>query len=287
MTGGVDPRRTVLITGCSSGLGLESAVELAGRGWHVVASMREPGKRAALDERTREAGLDPLDVVRLDVTDAESAQRAVKETLELTGGRLDGLVNNAGTASGGAFEDTDEAEWQRVLDTNLLGCMRLTQLVLPVMREQRAGRLVLVSSDSARYGNPGLSLYCASKWALEGWAESLAYEVESFGIQPVLVEPGNYDTAIWATTPRVIPPDSPYRGMLQTVERYVEEEHLPRSRDPREVARAVARALEARRPPFRMTVGPDAKLATVLGALPYRVTAAAVRRVTGLNRWKP
>ncbi|MGY1727935.1 SDR family oxidoreductase [Geodermatophilus sp. SYSU D01062] len=280
-------QRTVLVTGCSSGLGLETAVELARRGRHVVASMRDPGRRAALDARTREAGLEPLDVVQLDVTDAESSRRAVEETLRLTGGRLDALVNNAGTASGGAFEDTDEDEWRRVLDTNLLGALRLTQLVLPVMRRQRAGRLVLVSSDSARYGNPGLSLYCASKWALEGWAESLAYEVEPFGVRVVLVEPGNYDTAIWATTPRITPPGSPYRGLLQTVERFVEQEHLPRSRDPREVARAVARALDADRPRFRVTVGPDAKLAAVLDKVPYRVAAAAVRRVTGLHRWKP
>ncbi|MGY1650950.1 SDR family oxidoreductase [Geodermatophilus sp. SYSU D01119] len=280
-------RPTVLITGCSSGLGLETAVELAARGRHVIASMRDPGRRAALDARTREIGLDPLDVVQLDVTDAGSVSRAVKETLELTGGRLDALVNNAGTASGGAFEDTDEAEWQRVLDTNLLGALRLTREVLPVMRAQRAGRLVLVSSDSARYGNPGLSLYCASKWALEGWAESLAYEVEPFGVRVVLVEPGNYDTAIWQTTPRVIPPDSAYTGLLQAVEHFVETEHLPRSRDPREVARAVAGVLQARRPGFRVTVGPDAKLATVLGKLPHRVTAAAVRRVTGLHRWRP
>ncbi|MGY1731194.1 SDR family oxidoreductase [Geodermatophilus sp. SYSU D01045] len=280
-------QRTVLVTGCSSGLGLETAVELASRGWHVVASMRDPGRRAALDARTGEAGLEPLDVVRLDVTDAESSRRAVEETLGLTGGRLDALVNNAGTASGGAFEDTDEEEWRRVLDTNLLGALRLTQLALPVMRRQRAGRLVLVSSDSARYGNPGLSLYCASKWALEGWAESLAYEVEPFGVRVVLVEPGNYDTAIWATTPRITPPGSPYTGLLQTVERFVEEEHLPRSRDPREVARAIARALDADRPRFRVTVGPDAKLAAVLDKVPYRVAAAAVRRVTGLHRWKP
>jgi NAD(P)-dependent dehydrogenase (short-subunit alcohol dehydrogenase family) len=280
-------RPSVLITGTSSGLGLETAVELAGRGWHVVASMRDPGKRSALDDRTREAGLDPLDVVALDVTDADSAKHAVEETLGLTGGRLDALVSNAGTASGGAFEDTDEAEWQRVLDTNLLGAMRLTKLVLPVMREQRAGRLLLVSSDSARYGNPALSLYCASKWALEGWAESLAYEVEPFGVRVVLLEPGNYDTAIWSTTPRVTPPGSAYAGLLGAVGRFVEEQHLPRSRDPREVARAAARALGADRPPFRVAVGPDARLAAVLGRLPYRATAVAVRRLTGLHRWKP
>ncbi len=281
------PRPSVLVTGTSSGLGLESAVELAGRGWLVVASMRDPGRRAALDARTGAAGLEPLDVVRLDVTDGDSAKQAVEETLELSGGRLDALVSNAGTASGGAFEDTDEAEWQRVLDTNLLGAMRMAKLVLPVMRARRSGRLLFVSSDSARYGNPGLSLYCASKWALEGWAESLAYEVEPLGVRVVLVEPGNYDTAIWASTPRVTPPGSAYAGLSAAVERFVAQDHLPRSRDPREVGRAVADALGARRPPFRVPVGPDARLAAVLGRLPYRVTAAAVRRVTGLHRWRP
>ena len=280
-------RPTVLITGCSSGIGLETAVELAGRGWQPVASMRDPGKRAALDERTRAAGLQPLDVVPLDVADAESSRRGVAAALELTGGRLDALVNNAGTASGGAFEDTDEDEWQRVLETNFLGALRLTKLVLPVMRQQRSGRLVLVSSDSARYGNPALSLYCASKWALEGWAESLAYEVEPFGVRVTLVEPGNYDTAIWSTTPRIFPPDSAYAGMSSIVERYVERHHLPQSRDPQEVARAVTRVLSARRPAFRVPVGVDARIAGALGRLPYRVTSLAVRRLTGLHRWRP
>ena len=280
-------RRPVLITGCSSGLGLETAVELAGQGWQVVASMRDPDRRAALDERTRAAGLEPLDVVQLDVADVGSSQRGVQAALELTGGRLDALVNNAGTASGGAFEDTDEDEWRRVLETNLIGAMRLTQLVLPVMRQQRSGRLVLVSSDSARYGNPGLSLYCASKWGLEGWAESLAYEVEPFGVRVTLVEPGNYDTAIWSTTPRITPPGSAYSGMSTIVARFVEEQHLPSSRDPREVAQAVARVLTARRPAFRVPVGPDARIAAVLTRLPYRLTSMAVRRVTGLHRWRP
>jgi NAD(P)-dependent dehydrogenase (short-subunit alcohol dehydrogenase family) len=280
-------RPTVLITGCSSGLGLETAVELAGRGWQVIASMRDVGGRTALDERTAAAGLGPLDVVPLDVADAESCRRGVAAALELTGGRLDALVNNAGMASGGAFEDTDEEEWRRVLDTNLIGAMRLTQLVLPVLRQQRSGRLVLVSSDSARYGNPGLSLYCASKWALEGWAESLAYEVEPFGVTVTLVEPGNYDTAIWAKTPRITPAGSAYTGMTTIVARYVDEQHVPHARDPREVARAVARVLTARRPAFRVLVGPDARIAAVLGRLPYRLTSVAVRRVTGLHRWRP
>ncbi|MEU2348790.1 SDR family oxidoreductase [Modestobacter sp. NPDC049651] len=280
-------RPAVLITGCSSGLGLETAVELAGRGWQVVASMRDPVRRGALDERARSAGLGPLDVVPLDVADAASSEQGVKAALELTGGRLDAVVSNAGTASGGAFEDTDEDEWRRVLETNLIGTLRLTQLVLPVLRQQRSGRLVFISSDSARYGNPGLSLYCASKWALEGWAESLAYEVEPFGVRVSLVEPGNYDTAIWATTPRITPPGSAYAGMAMIVERFVETQHLPQSRDPREVARAVAGVLTARRPAFRVPVGPDAKVAAVLGRLPYRLTAAAVRRVTGLHRWRP
>jgi NAD(P)-dependent dehydrogenase (short-subunit alcohol dehydrogenase family) len=266
---------------------MQTAVELASQGWRVFASMRDLDKRTALDARAREVGLEPLDVVQLDVTDAESSRRAVAHVLDRTDGRLHALVSNAGTATGGAFEDCDEEQWRRILETNFFGSLRLTQLVLPVMRRQRAGRLVFVSSTSGRAGSPAVSLYCASKWALEGWAESLAYEVEPFGIKVVLVEPGVYDTAIWRVSPRISPPDSAYVELLRIVESFVEDVRVPRARDPQEVARAISRALTARKPRFRYSVGPDAKINGVLAKLPFRFQALVVRRITRLDRWRP
>src|SRR5438309_1426839 len=140
---------SVLITGCSSGFGLEATMALAERGWRVVATMRNLDKRGRLDERVRAAAVgDRVDVVHLDVTDRVSVEQAVKETLAITGGRLDAIVNNAGIASAGAFEDVPDDEFRRVLDTNFFGVLAVTRAVLPVMREQRSGRIVVVSSDS-------------------------------------------------------------------------------------------------------------------------------------------
>lgn len=133
-----------------------------------------------------------------------------------------------------------------------------------------AGRLVFISSTSARAGSPTLSLYCAPKWAQEGWAESIAYEVEPFGIKVVLVEPGAYDTAIWRTSSRISPPDSAYGELLRIVERIIDDVRVPRARDPHEVARAISRALTARKPRFRYSVELDAKINGGLATLPYR-----------------
>ena len=276
----------VLVTGCSSGFGLETAVELAQRDWHLFATMRNLDKRGRLDSFLTRS--DKVDVLQLDVTDAASIEHAVKELLAFTGGRLEAVVHNAGVSHGAAFEDVPDDEARRVFETNFFGVLALTRAVLPVMREQRSGRIVLISSDSAFYGAPGLSIYTASKWALEGWAESIAYEVEPFGIQVVCVEPGSYRTEIWDSSPRIIPPDSAYRELAEIEEKAVQEQLVARARDPKEVAKVVARALEARQPRFRYPVGPDAKaMATARGIVPRRAQAALVKRILGIHRWKP
>jgi NAD(P)-dependent dehydrogenase (short-subunit alcohol dehydrogenase family) len=277
--------RTVLITGCSSGFGLETSLSLAERGWQVHASMRDTGKAAALEERAGRAGVGSrLNVIQLDVTDLSSIDRAVKEVLDTTGGTLDALVANAGIGSGGAFEDLPDAEIRRVFDTNFHGVLNVTRAVLPAMRAQRSGRIVAVTSDNAFYGAPGVSAYAASKFAVEGWAESIAYELDAFGIQVICVEPGAYRTPIWDSTPRYIPPDSAYRPLAERIERFVDTKLVPGARDPREVGEAIAKALEARRPRFRVAVGPDAKaMAAAHGIVPHRPLAAALRRYIGLH----
>ena len=146
----------VLVTGCSSGFGLEIAVELAQRDWHVFATMRNLDKSGRLESFLTRS--DKVDVFQLDVTDGSSIERAVKEILAITGGRLEAVVHNAGVSHGAAFEDVPDDEARRVFETNFFGVLALTRAVLPVMREQRSGRIVLISSDSAFYGAPGLSI---------------------------------------------------------------------------------------------------------------------------------
>ncbi len=181
-----------VITGTSSGFGLLAAIELARRGLRVFASMRDLGKSATLDAAAREAGVG-LEKIALDVTSESSIAAAVREVHDRAG-RLDVLVNNAGFGMGGAFEDLSMAELREQFETNFFGTCAVTKAVLPGMRERKSGRVVNVSSISGLVGAPGTSAYCASKFALEGWSESLRHELRPFGVRIVLVEPGTYRT---------------------------------------------------------------------------------------------
>jgi len=278
--------RNVLITGTSSGFGLHTAVEMARRGWHVFATMRNLAKRAPLDAAVAAAGAaERLDVTQLDVTQAASVEAGVRAVLQRAGGHLDAVVHNAGVAVGGAFEDVPDAEARRVMETNFWGVLALTRALLPTFRAQRSGRIVIVSSNSAYAGEPANAIYVASKWAIEGWAESLAYEVTPFNIGVVLVEPGSYKTEIWGSSPRVLPENSAYRALMQHLEKAIDEKVLASARDPREVAQVIARALDARKPRFRYPVGPDAWIGhLVRGKLPSRVQRFAITRLLGLHR---
>ena len=280
---------SVLITGTSSGFGLLTAVELARRGWRVFATMRNLDKRAPLDAAAAEAGVaGRLELIRLDVTDVASIEEAVRDILQRSGGRLDAVVHNAGVAVGAAFEDVPDFEARRVMETNFWGVLALTRALLPAFRAQRSGRILIVSSNSAYAGEPANAIYVASKWAIEGWAESLAYEVSPFGIGVVLVEPGSYKTEIWGSSPRILPESSPYRAVMQHLEKVIDEKVLANARDPREVAQVIARALGARRPRFRYPVGPDAWIGHLLrGKLPSRVQRFAITRFLGLHRVRP
>jgi NAD(P)-dependent dehydrogenase (short-subunit alcohol dehydrogenase family) len=273
---------SVLITGCSSGFGLEAAISLAERGWRVFATMRNLDKRDRLDGRAKDAGVN-LDVLQLDVTDAASIERAVSAV-----GPLGALVNNAGVSSGGAFEDVPEEEFRRIFETNFFGVLALTRAVLPAMRERRRGRIVVVSSDSAYWGAPALSAYSASKWAVTGWAGSLAEEVRPFGIHVVSIEPGSFKTDIWDSSPRIKPDGSAYAGMVPIVEKFVDETLIPKGGDPKEVGEAIADSCDSPRPKLRQPVGKDAKaLSFITGVVPDRAFYALVRRVSGLHKWKP
>lgn len=215
---------SVLITGTSSGFGLNSTVELARRGWQVFATMRNLDKSAPLAQAVARAGIaQRVTIERLDVTDAESMRAYVAELLERTSGRLDAVVHNAGVAVGAAFEDVPEAQLRLVMETNFFGVLELTRLLLPTFRARRRGRIVVVSSNSAYAGEPANSIYCASKWAVEGWAESIAFELDPFGVDVVLIEPGPYRTEIWNSSPRIRPASTAYGPLLDVLEKAVDE----------------------------------------------------------------
>jgi NAD(P)-dependent dehydrogenase (short-subunit alcohol dehydrogenase family) len=209
---------SVTVTGTSSGIGLATAVTLAKRGWRVFATMRDPKKRGLLDQALKNAGVqNGVEVVQLDVANGASIGAATETILSRTGSKLDAVVHNAGVAAAGALEDVPEAELRRVMETNFFGVLALTRALLPTFRGQGRGRIVVVTSEAAFMGQPTNSIYCASKWALEGWAESIGYELEPFGIDVVLVEPGPYRTEIWKSTPRIQPSGSPYHSWVQHV----------------------------------------------------------------------
>jgi NAD(P)-dependent dehydrogenase (short-subunit alcohol dehydrogenase family) len=277
--------RSVLITGTSSGIGLEAASLLAERGWRVLASMRDLAKREALQRALAKNGAAAqVSFVQLDLTDPDSIERGAGEVLAACGGKLDALVHNAGISAAGAVEDIPMEDIRRVLETNFLGPVALTRRLLPAFRAQGAGRIVLVSSEAAFFGQPANSIYCASKWALEGWGESIAFELAAFGIDVVIVEPGPYRTEIWRSSLRFAPEGSPYRDFARTVFRSADAHAAQMARDPKEVAETIANALAAKRPRFRYTVGPFARLGHLLrGKIPSRLMRRGMSRYLGLK----
>lgn len=281
--------RTVLITGTSSGFGLVASVELARRGWRVFATMRDLDRRGPLEAALEAAGVrTKVDITRLDVTEPASVREAVAALLRATGGRLDAVVHNAGVAAGGAFEDLPDADVRRVMETNFFGVLDLTRALLPTFRAQRSGRILIVSSDAAFVGQPANSIYCASKWAIEGWAEAICHELAPFGIEVVLMEPGPYVTDIWQNSPRICPEGSAYRQWVQYVFRAGEAHLGKRGGDARDVAKAIANILEAPRPAFRNPVGRVARIAHFLhGKVPSSLQRKGIARYLGLNRMRP
>jgi NAD(P)-dependent dehydrogenase (short-subunit alcohol dehydrogenase family) len=263
-----------------------TAEVLAQRGWRVFATMRDLQRREKLEVALKKSGLqDRVEFIQLDLNDAASIEAAVATVLSRTGGTLDAVVQNAGVSAAGAFEDLPGAEIRRVMEVNFFGVLELTRALLPTFRAQGDGRILLVSSEAAFMGQPANSIYCASKWALEGWAESLAYDLEPFGIKVILIEPGPYRTQIWRSTPWIVPSGSPYRERVQRVSRAADEHAARSARDPKEVALVIARALEAKRPRFRYPVGPFARINHFLrGKVPSRLIRRGVSRYLGLMK---
>ena len=283
------PRRpdgVIMVTGCSSGFGLHTAVELARRGRRVAATMRDLSRRGPLDAALAEAGVaDRVEVLRLDVTDQASIDEAMAVAdswVRLAGdvGRLVGLVNNAGVLAVGPFEELPPDSVDLVLDTNLHGTLAVTRAVLPRLRGH-GGRIVCVTSSSGLGGLPTWSAYAASKWGVEGWAESLAFEVGPHGIDVVLVEPGAFPTGIWRDDAWHGSPDGPYGPLVEAMAA-ADRRAAESGGDPRAVARVVARAFDARLSRTRRPVGRGAWLRwAARGVVPFGVQRRAVARMVG------
>ena len=181
--------KIVVVTGTSTGIGYETSLTLARNGFLTYATMRNLNKAENIKSVTTKESL-PIRVKQLDVTDDLSVKNAIQAISSETGGRIDVLVNNAGYALYGAFEETSMEEIKAQFETNFFGAIRVMQAVIPIMRKQRSGKIVNISSMAGRISFPLDSIYHGTKFGLEGLSESIQYELEPFGIKIILIEPG-------------------------------------------------------------------------------------------------
>jgi NAD(P)-dependent dehydrogenase (short-subunit alcohol dehydrogenase family) len=255
------PDKIALITGASSGFGLLTSIELAKAGYRVVATMRDLGRRAPLDQAVAAAVVAPMvDVRALDVTKFASIPDFV-DAVVCDYGRLDVLVNNAGFAVAGFAEDIKLDELRLQFETNFFGAVAMTKAALPTMRRQRSGHIIQLSSISGLHGAVTVSSYSASKHALEGWSESLRMEVNSLGIKVVLVEPGAFKTGIW--TSGAVMGEQATKQTSPNIQRSLRMrtaiEKIPKA-DPIAVAQLIVSIAQNPNPKLRYLVGRDAKI---------------------------
>ena len=269
----------VLITGCSSGIGLLTALHFARHGDRVFATMRTLAKGDDL-RRTAAAENLPLTVHRLDVTEPASVEAAVAEVL--AAGPLDVLVNNAGIECRSSIEDADDADVHRQFDTNVFGMLRVTRGVLPAMRARRGGTIVNVSSIAGLVSRPYGGLYSASKHAIEAISEALHFEVQQFGIRVVMVEPGQYGTSLLdnAFHGNAFGPQSPYwRQSVRLDESLARLRPDGKMQDPKEVAALIYTAAKSESPKLRNLAGADAHmLATAHRQMEFEDFQRAIRQ---------
>jgi NAD(P)-dependent dehydrogenase (short-subunit alcohol dehydrogenase family) len=250
-------QKVAVVTGTSSGVGHETSLALARSGFRTYATMRNLNKSENIKSVATKENL-PIHINQLDVTDDISIKNAVQAILSEVG-RIDVLVNNAGYALNGAFEDLTTDEIKAQFETNLFGVIRTTQAILPIMRKQEFGIIVNMSSGAGRLGYPGGSAYVSTKFAVEGLSESMAYELEPFGIKVVLVEPGvirtNFANAM-VVAKKSQDPNSPYSQIMQKMATSFEH-MMENGSSPDLVARVVLKAVTSENPSLRYLAGKD------------------------------
>jgi NAD(P)-dependent dehydrogenase (short-subunit alcohol dehydrogenase family) len=249
--------RVAVVTGSSTGIGYETSLILARNGFLTYATMRNLNKGENIKLVATKENL-PVRVEQLDVTYDESVKNAIQAISSETG-RIDVLVNNAGYGLNGAFEDLSMDEIKTQYETNVFGLIRTTQAVLPIMRRQKSGTIVNISSGAGRFGFPGGSAYVSTKFAVEGLSESMSYELEPFGIKIVIVEPGVIRTNFvdgMVIARKSQDPNSPYSQIMQkTVSSF--EKMMKNASSPDLVAQVVLNAIEDKNPNLRYLAGGD------------------------------
>ena len=244
----------VLITGCSSGFGLGTARLLARRGHEVIATVRNPAASTEL-RKLRDSGL-PIKIEALDVRNEAQARSVIERTIDAGG--LDALVNKAGASIFGPVEATSLNQMRDLMEVNLLGAMRLIQLVLPHMRLRKQGRIVNVSSLSGIICLPYVGLYGATKHALDALSLSLAAEVRDFGIWVTILSPSGFRTQI---TDKLWAPEGPFEDPVYSARTKIVRDRMTTrlDNDPAPVFEAITATLESPHPPIRQLVGSNAQ----------------------------
>src|SRR5712691_3760877 len=274
MTHAAHPQPVALVTGASSGIGQATATALTARGFRVFGTSRTPVPDPAL----------PFALLPLDVRSDASVQDAVQHVLAAAG-RIDVLVNNAGYAQLGGIEETSVADVQAQFDTNVFGVLRVTNAVLPIMRRQRAGRIINVSSLLGQVAPPFMGVYAGSKFAVEGLTEALRSELQPFGIHVSLVEPGSVKTNLEGrlAPSTVAEYDAARQAMLNFARQGVEQ-----GMDAADVARAIVGVATAPRPGLRHRVGRVSNvLITLKRLLPEPLFERLLRRAFAARQVAP
>ncbi|PYU76475.1 MAG: short-chain dehydrogenase/reductase [Acidobacteria bacterium] len=281
--------QTVLITGATDGLGKAAALLLAERDYRIFAAGRSAEKRAQLDTVAQEKRL-PLETLEMDVSDDGSVQRAVAVVHQKTG-KIDVLINNAGLAYVATVEDMTMGDWRQQFETNFFGVVRVTQAVLPKMRERRSGRIIMISSVSGLVTPPTQGAYSASKHAMEGLSNALRHELYPFGVKTILIEPGYILTNIQQTAVQLAQPyqekikNGPYAKVYAGSWSGAKSSRAESKTTPEDCARIILRAIEAPKPKARYGVTPLAtKLQWAKRLLPDSAIDAMIRRRYGITR---
>ena len=261
----------MLITGCSSGIGRSTAMYFADRGWNVIATMRSPQNETELNLMPN------ILVVRLDVVDIDSIKSAIATGIDRFG-TIDVIVNNAGFAVAGPFEPAGRKQIENQFETNVFGLMNCTREILPVFRRQKSGTIINVASMGGRISFPYFSLYHSTKWAVDGFCESLQYELASFGIKVKIIEPGAIKTDFYSrsmnTTLDFDATDlvsQVYQNSYSKIKAQFDKAGSSGS-SPELVAKAIWKSANDNSNKLRYTVGIDAKVLLFLKwLLPNRV----------------